>query len=116
MAVEAILGASWPVFIGVTVVLFGGAAFLMGQAIGGTWRPAWQNVLYGLLLGVANRFIVFALFGGPFLTVIPYVVNTAILIGLALLAYRLTLVHKMVSQYPWVYQRAGLFSWKPAQN
>ena len=51
---EAILGASWPVFIGVTVILFGGAAFLMGQAIGGTWRPAWQNVLYGLLLGLAT--------------------------------------------------------------
>jgi multisubunit Na+/H+ antiporter MnhC subunit len=43
-------------------------------------------------------------------------VNTAILIGLALLAYRLTLVHRMVSQYPWVYQRSGLFSWKPVRN
>jgi multisubunit Na+/H+ antiporter MnhC subunit len=116
MGMEAILGASWPVFIGVTVVLFGGAAFLMGQAIGGTWRPAWQNVLYGLLLGVANRFLLFALFGGPFLAPIPYLVNTAILIGLALLAYRLTLVHRMVSQYPWVYQRSGLFSWKPVRN
>ena len=42
--------------------------------------------------------------------------NSAILIGLALLAYRLTLVHKMVSQYPWLYERAGLFSWKPARN
>jgi hypothetical protein len=113
---ETILGASWPVFIGVTVVLFGGAAFLMGQAIGGTWRPAWQNVAYGLMLGVANRFLVFALFGGPFLEPVPYLFNTAVLVGLALLAYRLTLVHKMVSQYPWLYERAGLFSWNAAQN
>lgn len=113
---EAILGASWPVFVGVTVILFGGAAFLMGQATAGTWRPAWQNVAYGLLLGLANRFLVFALFGGPLLDLIPYLVNTAVLIGLALLAYRLTLTHKMVSQYPWIYERAGLFSWKPVQN
>ena len=109
---QAILGASWPVFIGVTVCLFGGAAFLMGQAIAGTWRPAWQNVAYGLLLGIADRFLIFALFGGPFLEPVPYLVNTAVLVGLALLAYRLTLVHKMVNQYPWMYQRAGLFAWK----
>jgi hypothetical protein len=27
-------------FIGITVVLFGGCAFMMGQAIADTWRPA----------------------------------------------------------------------------
>jgi len=113
---EAVLGTSWPVFIGLTVVLFGGAAFMMGQAIGGTWRPAWQNVAYSLLLGLADQFLIFALFGGPFGALIPYLVNTAVLIGLALLAHRLTLAHKMVSQYPWLYQRVGLFSWKPLEN
>ena len=25
------------------------------RALADTWRPAWQNVVYGLLLGVANR-------------------------------------------------------------
>ncbi len=113
---EAVLGTSWLVFIGVTVVLFGGAAFMMGQALAGTWRPAWQNVAYGLLLGLADQFLIFALFGGPFGALVPYLVNTAVLIGLALLAHRLTLAHKMVSQYPWLYQRVGLFSWKPLEN
>ena len=113
---EAILGASWPVFIGVTVILFGGAAFMMGQAIGGTWRPAWQAVAYALPLAFANRFLVFALFEGPFLAPVPYIVNAAVLVGLAFLAHRLTLAHKMVSQYPWLYERAGLLSWKPARN
>ena len=113
---EAILGTSWPVFIGITVVLFGGAALMMGQAIGGNWRPAWQNVLYGLLLGLANQFFIFALFKGPFGALVPYLVNAAVLIGLALLAHRLTLVQKMVNQYPWLYERAGLFSWRPLDS
>jgi len=27
-------------------------------------------------------------------------------------AYRVIRAHKMVTQYPWLYQRAGLFSWR----
>jgi len=27
-------------------------------------------------------------------------------------AYRLTQAHKMVAQYPWLYERAGLFAWR----
>ena len=44
-------------FIGVTVILFGGCAFMMGQAIADTWRPAWQNVPYGFLLAAGNHFM-----------------------------------------------------------
>jgi hypothetical protein len=109
---EDIAGTNWMIFLGVTVVLFGGAAFMMGQAIAGTWRPAWQLLPYGLMLGVANQFLIFALFHGPFGALVPYLVNTAVLIALATLAYRLTKVHKMVTQYPWVYERTGLFSWR----
>jgi hypothetical protein len=110
---EDILGTDWPIFIGVTVVLFGGAAFMMGQAIAGTWRPGWQILPYGLMLGVANQFLIFALFQGPFGALVPYLINTAILIAFAALAYRLTKVHKMVTQYPWLYQRTGVFSFAP---
>ena len=48
-----------------TVILFGGAAFMTGQAIAETWRPGWQIVPYGLLLGLANAVPDFALFAGP---------------------------------------------------
>jgi branched-chain amino acid transport system ATP-binding protein len=34
------------------------------------------------------------------------------LIGIALLAYRITQAQKMVAQYPWLYQRTGLLSWR----
>jgi hypothetical protein len=42
---------SFGVFILVTVILGGGAAALAGRAIAVTWRPWWQVVAYGLILG-----------------------------------------------------------------
>ena len=57
------MDAGWTVFLIFTVLIAGGAAFLMGQAIAATWRPIWQCVSYGILLGFAERFMVFALFG-----------------------------------------------------
>ncbi len=109
---EAILGASLPVFIGITVVLFGGAAFLMGQALADTWRPVWQNVAYGAILACGDRFLGFALFGGKLLSVPGYLVHAAVLIGISLFAYRVTRARRMVVQYPWLYERAGLFGWR----
>ena len=61
---QDILGTSLPVFIGLTVVLFGLAAFLSGQAIAGTWRSPAYAVLAALLLGLADRFLTYALFDG----------------------------------------------------
>ena len=112
---DLLIGDSWRVFIGLTLILFGGAAFLMGQALAETWRPIWQVFLYGGLLGVADRLIGFLLFGRGLLSVPGYLFDAAILIGLTLVAYRLTRVQRMVSQYPWVYERAGLFAWRERQ-
>ena len=109
---ETVLGATIPVFVGVTIFLFGLAAWLMGQALANTWRPAWHNIAYGLMLGVGDRFLAFALFGAPPLSISGFVVNTAILVGISLLAYRLTKTHKMVVQYPWLYEKAGPLSWR----
>ncbi len=109
---EDLLGMSVGLFAGLTVCLFGLCAWLMGQALANTWRPAWQNVVYGLMLGVGDRFLAFALFGYPPLSVAGYVVNTAVLIAIALLAYRLTRAHKMVSQYPWLDEKTGPLTWR----
>ncbi len=59
------LGTSGPVLIGLTLILFGGAAWMAGQALAATWRPGWQIVPYGLLLAAADRFFDWALFGHP---------------------------------------------------
>jgi len=107
------------VFIGLTVVLFGFAAFQMGQALASTWRPVWHNVPYGLLLAFADQFLVmrcssttclrssdWALTSGCFSGIAVYI------IAVALFAYRVTLARKMVQQYPWLYLRSGLLSWR----
>jgi hypothetical protein len=109
---QDLLGAPLPVFIGVTLVLFGGAAIMTGHALAATWRPVWQCVVYGLLLAVADRLMGALLFTGQLLSVTGYLVDAAVLVGMALTAYRATRAHRMVSQYPWLYERAGVFGWR----
>lgn len=109
---EAMFGTSPGVFIGLTVVLLGFAAFLTGQALAGTWRPMWQALPYGLLLGAADRFLGYALFGGELLSVPGYLLNSAVLILISLFAYRITRVQQMITQYPWLYERSGVLGWR----
>jgi hypothetical protein len=109
---EQILGTTLPVFIGLTVVLAGGAAFMTGQSSAAHWQPALRAVLFAALLGAADRFLVYALFDGPLLSLSGYLSNTAVLVAIALFGYRVTQARKMVSQYPWLYRRAGLFGWR----
>lgn len=104
------------VFIGLTVILFGGASFMMGQAIAETWRPIWQNVIYGILLAAGNRFLVGALFKGDWLSLGQFILDAVIIIAIALFAYRLTAVRQMVNQYPWLYEKAGLMSWRSRET
>ncbi len=106
------IGATFPVFLGVTVILMGGTGCLMGQALARGWRPVWQVVGYGLLLGLADRFLTFALFDGTLMTLAGYAVDTAVIVAFALVGYRTTLAAKMVAQYPWLYRRAGPFAWR----
>lgn len=100
------------VYLGLTVVLFGGAGFLMGQAIAETWRPAWHNLVYGLLLAVACRFMTYALFGAPLLSFTGYLASAVAILTLTLLAWRLARARRMVAQYPWIYERDGIFGWR----
>lgn len=109
---EALTGTTLPVFLTVTVVIMGFAAFMTGQALAATWKPAWQPVCYCLLLGLGDRFLVFSLFGGELLSPSGYLVDVAVLVVISLFAYRLTKARKMASQYPWIYERAGLLSWR----
>jgi hypothetical protein len=108
-----LLGSSIGDFIGVTLVLFGGAAFMTGQALAGTWRPIWQMVPYGFLLAAADRFFSWSLFGGELLSPLGFVVDSIVIIVIGVFAYRLMLAHKMSAQYPWLYERDGLVSWRP---
>ena len=86
-------------FLLVSVILGGGCAWLAARAIAQTWRPWWHLVLYMLVLGVAVRFFHYALFGGTLSSLYYYVVDTAILIAIALAGYRNTRRQQMARQY-----------------
>ncbi len=109
---EAWLGASLPVFIGLTFVLFGGAAFMTGQALANGWSAPHKAVPYALLLSAGERFISYALFDGTLLSLSGFVIAFVILLAIELIAFQATKANKMVSQYPWLYQRVGPFSWR----
>ena len=123
---EWILGTTIPVFIGVVIVLGGGTAFMMGQAIAQAWHPWLQKIAYSLMLASAFQFLTYALFDGavivaavvssqapPFGTAMAgYLATSLVLTAVSSFAFRITRARKMVSQYPWLYERVGLFGWR----
>jgi len=104
------------VFLLVSVLLGGGAAWLAGRAIAATWRPWWHVALYMLILSFAVRFLHSTLFEGKFLSLHYYVVDYAVCLGLGLLGFRLQRVTQMVSRYNWINERAGLLRWRRRDN
>jgi NO-binding membrane sensor protein with MHYT domain len=104
---------SFGVFLLLSVILGGGAAYLSGRAIAGTWRPLWQVTAYMLVLGLAVRFLHFALFEGTLLSPHYYLVDTAICIGFGWLGFKATRAGQMATQYGWLYQRSGWLEWRP---
>jgi hypothetical protein len=107
-----LVGTDWVVFVAVTLVLGGGAAYMTGQAMANRWRPTWMVIGYSILLGCADRFAVFALADGDLWLISGYLIDTVILMAIAFVSYRATKARKMVEQYPWIYERAGLFGWR----
>lgn len=109
---ETILGSSPLVFIGLTLVVFGFCGFLTGQSLAEGWKPVSMVFAYTILMGLGDRFLVFGLFGGPLLHLPGFIVHTIAIGIVTLVSYRLTLAHRMVSQYPWLYERSGPFGWR----
>jgi len=90
------------VFLLVTVVMGGLAAYATGSAIAATWRPRWQLVAYGFMIAAAVRFIHHALFHEPFIAPRSYVVDLVVLIAAASLGFGLTRRRQMREQYDWL--------------
>jgi hypothetical protein len=90
---------SFGVFLLVTVLLGGGAAWLAGRAIAQTWRPWWSVIAYMLILGLAIRFFHAALFGGTLLSPHYYAIDSAVAILFAGLGFRITRRAQMARQY-----------------
>ena len=107
-----ILEGSPGVFLALTVVLGGGAAYLAGRSLAKDWRPLSALVLFMIPLGAGVRFLHFALFQHQLLSLGLYLSHTAILLAFALLGYRIKRVSQMTTQYPWLYERSGALSWR----
>lgn len=105
-------GTTWPIFIGATVLFMGFAAFMSGRALAVGWKSVWHLVPASILLGLGDRFVVWALFRAELVTLPGLVLDTLVLGAIAMFAYRVTLARRMVQQYPWLYERVGLVAWR----
>ena len=108
---SAFLGTRPGVFLGVTVMLMGGGAYLTGQSLANAWRPGWQLVIYSFLLSVAAQFLTYALFQGVVL-LSGFLLSWAVLGGVGFAAHRMTRAKRFVAQYPWLYERTGFCSYR----
>ncbi len=89
------------VFVLATLVIGGTAAFITGRAIAETWRPLWQLPLYVLLLGAAVRFLHYAVFQGPMLSLRNLITDLIALAILGTLGHWLARRRQMREQYGW---------------
>ncbi|HZP07813.1 DUF6867 family protein [Methyloceanibacter sp.] len=100
------------VFLVLTVILGGGAAFLAGRGLARGWKPFWRLFFYMALLAAAVRFFHYALFDGSLLSPYYYLVTYAILTACACLGFRVMRTTQMVTQYRWLYERTSPISWR----
>jgi hypothetical protein len=96
----------------VTGFIGGASAWLAGRAIARTWRPFWHVLGYMALLGAAVRFVHFALFDADLLAPVSYAADTLFLLLVGCLGWRVTRATQMVTQYSWLYERTGPFTWR----
>ncbi len=104
------------IFLFITVIIGGGAAWMSGRAVAMGWKPYLTAAIYCVLLACALRFLQWSLFyggtmHGSFFAVQYYLVDLLVLLAFAWLGYRLTLTTQMVTQYHWLYRRTSPLSW-----
>ena len=100
------------VFLVLTLILGGGAAFLGGRGLARSWKPFWRIFFYMALLAAAVRFFHYALFDGKLLSLYYYLVVYVVLLGAAILGYRWMRTTQMVTQYRWLYERTSPLTWR----
>jgi hypothetical protein len=105
-------GSFW-VWLVLTVILGGSAAFLAGRAIARGWKPLSHAIVAMVPMAVAVRFLHFALFDGQLTSIHYFVVDFVVMIIATYLGHQTTKITKMVSQYPWLYEKTGPFGLKP---
>jgi hypothetical protein len=103
------------VFLALTVIIGGGAAFLAGRGLARSWKPFWRIFFYMALLAAAVRFFHYAVVDGRLLSLYYYLVAYAVLLAAACLGFRVMRTTQMVTQYRWLYERTGPLTWRERQ-
>jgi hypothetical protein len=103
--------SAW-LFILVTIVMGGLAAWQMGRSIAQTWRPFVVLFAYAAMLACGVRFIHFAMFGGTLLSLHYFIVDYAVLLAAAALGWRKRRAEQMASQYAFAFTSFGPFGWR----
>jgi hypothetical protein len=104
------------VFLILTVVIGGGAAFLSGRGLARSWKPFWRVFFYMALLAAAIRFFHYALFDGTLLSLYYYLVTYALLLAAGCLGFRMMRTSQMVTQYRWLYRRTSPLTWRERRS
>ena len=65
-----------------------------------------------LILAGAVRFIHFALFEGTLLSLHYYLIDAVVILIIGSLGFRYNRARQMTTQYRWLYERTGPFSWR----
>jgi hypothetical protein len=104
------------IYIGLTVILGGAAAYLMGRNFAENWRPAWTLLLATPALALGVRFLHFALFHEPLLTPWGYLADAVTLLVFGLIGFRLARTQAMVTRYYWLYEKTSPFTWRDRQT
>lgn len=127
MATGIVFYFDWATAIVVTGVLFGGLSYMTGATLARNWNTFRLLVAYCLLLAVGERFMAHAIVwerfylffdifssdqGVSFAFDAYYLVSAVVCLASATLAYYSNRASLMVRQYPWLYVRSGLFSWR----
>ncbi|CDZ50726.1 DUF6867 family protein [Neorhizobium galegae] len=87
-------------------------AWRSGKAAAEGWNGYRTVVVYTLLLGVAMRFLHYALFQGPFISPFYYVLDVIVLLVFSSAGFRIRRTRQMVQNYYWLYEPTSAFSFK----
>lgn len=88
------------------------AAWQIGKSVATDWKSLWTVLIFSLLLGCGARFLHFALYQAPFISLSRYIVDTLVLLIVAYVGFRFTRTNMMTRQYHWLYEKASPISWK----
>ena len=98
-------------FVLLTLVLGGLGAWATGRAMAQTWRPLAMLALYMVFLTAGVRFLHYALYGEPLLSLPLFISAYIWTMAVGVFGYRAMRARQMATQYSWAYERSGL-NWR----